>query len=180
MSGLVIRSCFCPGGGGSGRDQLDFEWGQSRRNQLAAMTQAMEMLPIDDIALATVKNATTTPSPTNGYLTAAPAFQSGTTAMPASKFSSAMPILQLATSLTNYSTPSPFYTPHRHMCPTPSSFITPWRPRHCHWCILSRPHTPTPSRRCMPRPPTITIFPCHRWWCPHPPDRRPWCRHRRH
>ena len=63
MSGLVVSSCFRPGGGGSGGDQLDFEWGQSWRNQLAAMTQAMEMSPIDDIALATVKNAIATPSP---------------------------------------------------------------------------------------------------------------------
>ena len=31
MSGLVVPSCFCPGGGGSGRDRLGFERGQSRR-----------------------------------------------------------------------------------------------------------------------------------------------------
>jgi hypothetical protein len=31
MSGLVVPSCFCPGGGGSGGDRLGFEWGQSRR-----------------------------------------------------------------------------------------------------------------------------------------------------
>ena len=73
MSGLVVPSCFCPGGGGSGGDQLDFERGQSRCNQLAAMTQAMEMSPVDDIALATVKDAIAAPSPTDSYLTAAPA-----------------------------------------------------------------------------------------------------------
>ena len=69
------------------------------------------MLSVDDITLATFKNTTATPSPTNGYLTAAPASQSGTTAVPTSKFSFATPILQSATSLTNYSTPSPFHTP---------------------------------------------------------------------
>ena len=161
MSGLVVTSCFHPGGGGSGGDQLDFKRGQSRLNQMAAMTQAMEMLPVDDIALATVKNAIAAPSPTDGYLTAAPASYSGTTATPTSKFSSATPVLQSATSFTNYPTPSPFHTPHCHMSPTPSSFITPWRPRHCHWCRLSRPHMPTPRPQCMPRPPTITIFPRH-------------------
>jgi hypothetical protein len=61
---------------------------------LAAMTQAVETSPVDGIAVASVENVTVAPAPTDGYVTAAPA----------SEFSSATPVLQSATSPTNYPT----------------------------------------------------------------------------